>query len=54
MRGSIRTFTGLFIMIIAGSSFDNAPVDDLPLILLIAVVGGLIANSGVKAMKGLK
>ena len=54
MRGSIRTFTGLFMMIVAGSSTDNAPVEDLPLILLIAVIGALIANSGVIAMKGLK
>lgn len=54
MRGSIRTFVGLFILIVAGSSTDNASVDQLPYILLLAVIGGLIANSGVMAMKGLK
>lgn len=54
MRGSIRTFFGLFLLIVAGSSLDNAMNDEIPYILMLALVGGIISNSGLKAMKGLK
>ena len=54
MKGSIRTFFGLFLLIVAGSSTDNATTEQLPYILLLALIGAVIANSGVMAMKGLK
>ena len=50
MRGSIRTFVGLFIVFGAVGGMDNATDGDLLLGTVLAVVGLFIMYSGVTAM----
>jgi hypothetical protein len=52
MRGSIRTFLGLMVVLGSGGGIDNATDAQLPVVLLVAVAGLLLMYSGVRAMKG--
>lgn len=54
MRGSIRMFVGLIVVMGAGGGIDNAPDSQLFTVLAIAAVGLAIMYSGVAAMKGSK
>lgn len=52
MKGSIRVITGLLVSIAAAGSLDNAADNQLPVVVLVAVLGIAVMYSGVSAMKG--
>ena len=52
MKGSIRAITGLLVSMLAAGGLDNATDSQLPVVILIAVVGIALMYSGVSAMKG--
>jgi hypothetical protein len=54
MRGSIRMFVGLIVVMGAGGGMDNATDAQLLPVLAIALTGLAIMYSGVSAMKGSK
>lgn len=51
MRGSIRAFTGILTLMFVAGGLDNATDAQLPMLIAIAVVAGLVAFSGANAMK---
>jgi len=53
MRGSIRTFLGLLLLMLAGSSIDFAADNEIIYILGVAFLGGMIAMSGINEMRKL-
>ena len=52
MRGSIRIFVGLFVVLGAGGGMDTATDSELLTLIGIAITGLLVMVSGVFAMKG--
>jgi uncharacterized membrane protein len=50
MRGSIRTFVGLLILMMVGGSVDFATDSQLVVLVVIAAFGAALAYSGVRAM----
>lgn len=52
MKGSIRAITGLLITMSAAGGMDNATDLQLPVVILVAVLGLAVMYSGVSAMKG--
>jgi hypothetical protein len=50
MRGSIRTFAGLVVVMFAAGGIDNATDGQLGLIVLVAIAGLTVMASGVYAM----
>ena len=51
MKGSIRAITGLVVSMLAAGSLDNATDSQLPVVILVAVLGIGLMYSGVSAMK---
>ena len=52
MKGSIRAITGLLVSLGAAGGLDNATDSQLPVVILVAVLGIGLMYSGVSAMKG--
>ena len=50
MRGSIRTFVGLLVLMGVAGGLDTATDSQLPLLVVIAVGAAALAYSGVRAM----
>lgn len=50
MRGSIRTFGGLLMLVGCAGGFDNATDAQLFPLVVIAAIAALVAYSGVTAM----
>lgn len=54
MQGSIRTITGLIIVLAAAGGFDNATDSQLIPLIAIAIAGLGLMAAGVSAMKTFK
>ena len=54
MKGSIRAITGLLVSMLAAGSLDNATDSQLPVVILVAVLGIGLMYSGVSAMKEIR
>ena len=54
MKGSIRAITGLLVSFAAAGGLDNATDSQLPVVILVAVLGIGLMYSGVSAMKEIR